>query len=436
MPSLPDGSIKAEQVWKRFRSDQTVPMFYEQMKRLSGSVRSRDENRYRWVLKDINLDIKPGSTVALIGINGSGKTTLLKILSQVTYQTAGRCTVQGSIGALLSVAAGLHPDLSGRENVYLYGTVLGMSRQRIRERFDEIVEFAELTNAMNRQVKFYSAGMLVRLGFSIAAFLEPDVLLVDEVLAVGDANFQQKCLQRISEVVRGGTTLLYVSHDLASVEAACDEAVWLADAVVQASGPTRDVVKLYRQAIEQNAMVSTGNYGEYKLLGAEIAAADGGQIRTDCDLEIRLTLNAPRSAEGNFYVGHFPRHRISHVHRSPPRRLSRRRLSDPMRLEEPPLAKGWVLGLDCHERSPATPAVHTVEACDFLRCLWSRGDPSSGGCHGHDAHLRRGRLANRLNRKYQAHELIGRHLLLRATVDSPTQCRSAPQAEGSLSSGR
>ena len=290
-------------MWKRFRSDQTVPMFYEQMKRLSGSVRSRGENRYRWVLKDINLDIKPGSTVALIGINGSGKTTLLKILSQVTYQTAGRCTVQGSIGALLSVAAGLHPDLSGRENVYLYGTVLGMSRQRIRERFDEIVEFAELTNAMNRQVKFYSAGMLVRLGFSIAAFLEPDVLLVDEVLAVGDANFQQKCLQRISEVVRGGTTLLYVSHDLASVEAACDEAVWLADAVVQASGPTRDVVKLYRQAIEQNAMVSTGNYGEYKLLGAEIAAADGGQIRTDCDLEIRLTLNAPRSAEGNFDVG-------------------------------------------------------------------------------------------------------------------------------------
>ena len=156
------------------RSDQTVPQFYEQMKRLTGSVRNRDDNnRYRWVLKDINLDIKPGSTTALIGINGSGKTTLLKILSQVTYQTAGRCSVQGKIGALLSVAAGLHPDLTGRENVYLYGTVLGMSRQRIRERFDEIVEFAELTNAINRQVKFFSAGMLVRLGFSIAAFLEP-----------------------------------------------------------------------------------------------------------------------------------------------------------------------------------------------------------------------------------------------------------------------
>jgi ABC-type polysaccharide/polyol phosphate transport system ATPase subunit len=303
LPSLPNGSIKVENVWKRFRADQTVPQFYEQMKRLTSSVKNRDENRYRWVLKDVNLDIAPGSTVALIGINGSGKTTLLKILSQVTYQTAGRCTVQGSIGALLSVAAGLHPDLTGRENVYLYGTVLGMSRQRIRERFDEIVEFAELSNAINRQVKFYSAGMLVRLGFSIAAFLEPDVLLVDEILAVGDANFQQKCLQRISEIVRGGTTLIYVSHDLASVEASCQEAVWLADAVVQASGPTRDVVKLYRQAIEQNAMVTTGSYGEYQLKSAEIAAADGGQIRTDCDLEIRFTLNAPRSAEGYFYVG-------------------------------------------------------------------------------------------------------------------------------------
>ena len=290
-------------MWKRFRADQTIPMFYEQMKRLTSSVRNRDENRYRWVLKDINLDIKPGSTVALIGINGSGKTTLLKVLSQVTYQTAGQCTVQGSIGALLSVAAGLHPDLTGRENVFLYGTVLGMSRQRIRERFDEIVEFAELSNAINRQVKFFSAGMLVRLGFSIAAFLEPDVLLVDEILAVGDANFQQKCLQRISEIVRGGTTLIYVSHDLASVEASCEEAVWLADAVVQASGPTRDVVKLYRRAIEQNAMLATANYGEYQLLSAEVAAADGGQIRTDCDLEIRFTVNAARSAEGNFYIG-------------------------------------------------------------------------------------------------------------------------------------
>ncbi len=302
MPTLPEGSIQVEHVWKRFRADQTVPQFYEQMKRLTHSMKGSGRN-YRWVLKDINLEVEPGSSLALIGINGSGKTTLLKVISQVTYQTAGKCKVQGRIGALLSVAAGLHPDLSGRENIFLYGAVLGMSRQRIRQRFDEIVEFAELTNALDRQVKFFSAGMLVRLGFSIAAFLEPDVLLVDEILAVGDANFQQKCLQRVSEIVQEGTTLLYVSHDLASVEASCERAIWLADAMVRAAGPTGEVVSLYREAIEKNAMLTTSSEGEVQILKGQTRATDGGQIRSECDLEVRFTLNAPKAVEGNFFIG-------------------------------------------------------------------------------------------------------------------------------------
>jgi len=300
---LPEGSISLEHIWKSYRADLTVPQFYDQLKRLTRSVRTPGRRNYRWVLKDINLEVEPGSTLALIGINGSGKTTLLKVISQVTFQTAGHCTVHGRIGALLSVASGLHPDLTGRENVFLYGTVLGMSRQRIKERFDEIVEFAELTSAINRQVKFFSAGMLVRLGFSIAAFLEPDVLLVDEILAVGDANFQQKCLQRIGEIVREGTTLIYVSHDLASVEASCDRAMWLADSVVQAAGPTKDVVKLYREAIEKNAMLTTTTEGDVRTLKVEVEATDGGQIRSGCDLEVRLTANAPEPLEGNFFIG-------------------------------------------------------------------------------------------------------------------------------------
>ena len=156
------------------------------------------------MLKDVTFDVPPGGTLGLIGINGSGKTTLLKIISQVTYQSAGRCVVQGRIGALLSVTSGIHPELTGRENIFLYGAVMGMTRQTIRNRFDEIVEFAGLTDAVDRQVKFYSLGMQMRLGFSIAAFTEPDVLLVDEVLSVGDANFQQKCLKRIGEIVRSG----------------------------------------------------------------------------------------------------------------------------------------------------------------------------------------------------------------------------------------
>ncbi len=301
MPTLPDGTIQVENMWKRFRADTTAPLFYDQLKRFGRSIGSG--RSYRWVLKDINLDIEPGSSTGLIGVNGSGKTTLLKIISQVTYQTAGRCTVTGRIGALLSITSGLHADLTGRENVYLYGTVLGMSRQAIRRKFDDIVEFAGLEDAINRQVKFFSLGMQMRLGFSVAAFLEPDVLLVDEVLAVGDANFQQKCLERIGEVVRQGTTLIYVSHDLASVEASCDQAVWLADAVMQAQGPTKEVVRMYRSTVEQNAVLLTAKEGDLQILKAEVTATDGGQIRAGCDMEVRLTLKSPEALNGDVFVG-------------------------------------------------------------------------------------------------------------------------------------
>lgn len=303
MPTLPDGTIVVEEVWKKFRADKTVPKFYDQLKRFGKSIGTGARHDFRWVLKDVSLEVPPGGTLGLIGINGSGKTTLLKIISQVTYQTAGQCTVQGRIGALLSVTSGIHPELTGKENIYLYGAVMGMGRQKIRDRFDEIVDFAGLTDAVNRQVKFYSLGMQMRLGFSIAAFLEPDVLLVDEVLSVGDANFQQKCLKRIGEIVRAGTTLLYVSHDLASVEASCEKAVWLADAVVQASGPTREVVAKYRAAVEQNAALVTSTEGVVQVLKCEIEASDGGQIRSEVDLDVRLTLNSPKPLDANFFIG-------------------------------------------------------------------------------------------------------------------------------------
>ena len=303
MPTLPEGAIVVDEVWKKFRADKTVPKFYDQMKRFGKSIGTGARHDYRWVLKDVSLEVPPGGTLALIGINGSGKTTLLKIISQVTYQSAGRCSVQGRIGALLSVTSGIHPELTGKENIYLYGAVMGMGRQTIRQKFDEIVEFAGLADAVNRQVKFYSMGMMMRLGFSIAAFLEPDVLLVDEVLSVGDANFQQKCLKRIGEIVRSGTTLLYVSHDLASVEASCEKAVWLADACVQASGPVREVVGKYRAAVEQNAAMVTSSEGVVQVLKVEIDAADGGQVRSECDLDVRMTLSSPEPLKANFFIG-------------------------------------------------------------------------------------------------------------------------------------
>jgi lipopolysaccharide transport system ATP-binding protein len=303
LQTLPDGAIQVDQVWKRFRADKTVPKFYDQMRRFGKSITSGTRHDYRWVLKDVSFEVPPGGTMALIGINGSGKTTMLKIISQVTYQSAGRCDVRGRLGALLSVTSGIHPELTGKENVYLYGAVMGMGRQKIKSKYDEMIEFAGLADAVNRQVKFYSLGMQMRLGFTIAAFLEPDILLVDEVLSVGDANFQQKCLKRIGEVVNAGTTLMYVSHDLASVEATCEKAVWLADACVLASGPTREVVGKYRAAVEQNAALTTSTEGVVEVLKVEIEAADGGQVRSECDLDVRLTLNSPEPLEANFFLG-------------------------------------------------------------------------------------------------------------------------------------
>ena len=303
MPTLPDGAIHVDHVWKKFRADRTAPLFYDQFVRLRRSLGNSGTSNHRWVLKDVSLDVEPGGTLGLIGINGSGKTTLLKIISKVTYQSAGTCQVRGRLGALLSVTSGIHPDLTGRENIFLYGAVLGMRRQVTRERFDQIVEFAGLADAVDRQVKFFSLGMQMRLGFSIAAFLEPDILLVDEVLSVGDANFQQKCLQRIEEVVRQGTTLVYVSHDLTSVEATCKQAIWLADAMVQASGPTREVAALYRGAVQEDASLATSNEGVIRLLKAEIVGPDGGPVHSLEDADVRLTLNAPEAVEADFFIG-------------------------------------------------------------------------------------------------------------------------------------
>jgi ABC-type polysaccharide/polyol phosphate transport system ATPase subunit len=303
LPTLPNGSIRVENVWKKFRADRTAPLFYDQLLRARRSLRGGARKDYRWVLKDVSVEVEPGGTLGLVGVNGSGKTTLLKIISKVTYQSAGQCQVEGRLGALLSVTSGIHPDLTGRENVFLYGAVLGMRRKITHERFDQIIEFAGLEDAVDRQVKFFSLGMQMRLGFSIAAFLEPDILLVDEVLSVGDANFQQKCIARIEEVVRQGTTLVYVSHDLTSVEATCQNAVWLADAVVQAAGPTREVAKLYRSSIQDDASVATSNESVVQLLKSSINGPDGGPVLSLEDAEVRLSLRSPESVEADLFIG-------------------------------------------------------------------------------------------------------------------------------------
>jgi ABC-type polysaccharide/polyol phosphate transport system ATPase subunit len=302
LPTLPRGTVHCEHAWKRFRADRTLPMFQDQIQLFGRWLRGY-RRPFRWVLRDVNLHVEPGKTYGLIGVNGSGKTTLLKMICQTTFPSAGTVTAQGRIGALLEVRSGIHPDLSGRQNVYLYGNILGMSRADVALRFDDIVDFAEIGDAIDRQVKFYSTGMAIRLGFAIAAFLEPDVLLVDEVLAVGDARFQQKCLERISQVVANGTTLFYVSHDLPTVEAVCERAMWLADSYVQADGPARDVVSLYRQSVGEQAVLTTTQDTGVRVLKVEVTGPDGGQILSGEEVNLRIVAESEEAMFGAFHIG-------------------------------------------------------------------------------------------------------------------------------------
>ena len=240
--TIAPGTIGIDHMWKRFRADRTRPIFRDEVVRLSDRLHGRSgPERWRWALRDIEADIAPGEAVGLFGTNGSGKSTLLKILTRVMYPTAGDLRIRGRVGALIEVKAGIHPDLTGRENVFLYGSILGLRRAEIAARFDDIVDFAELSDAVDRQLKFYSSGMSMRLGFAVAAFLQPDILLVDEVLAVGDATFQQRCLDRMRAVLNEGTTLVFVSHDLASIEAIATRGIWMHYGEIAADGPVRAV---------------------------------------------------------------------------------------------------------------------------------------------------------------------------------------------------
>jgi lipopolysaccharide transport system ATP-binding protein len=198
-----------------------------------------------WALSDVSFDVMPGEVVGLIGPNGAGKSTLLKILSRIIEPTRGRVELFGRVASLLEIGTGFHPDLTGRENVYLNGAVLGMKRREIDGRFDEIVAFAEVEKFLDTAVKHYSSGMYLRLAFAVAAHLNPEILIVDEVLAVGDANFQRKCLAKMDEVTRSGRTVLVVSHAMTMITRLCERAVLLMGGRVETIGAAADVVNRY-----------------------------------------------------------------------------------------------------------------------------------------------------------------------------------------------
>lgn len=286
---LPEGTISAQHIWKRFRADRSQQLLRARIKQLGKQAFARQKRGWRWVLRDVNVTAAPGESLGLVGVNGSGKSTLLKILTRVMYPYAGRVEVSGRVGALIEVRAGIHPELSGRENIHLYGTLLGLRRREVQARFDEIVDFAQLESAIDRQVKFYSSGMQMRLGFGVAAFLEPAVLLVDEVLSVGDATFQQRCIDRMRVVLAQGTTLVYVSHDLPTVEGVCERAIWLNASEIREDGPVREVLSAYRQALEQAEEFSPTD-GPVRLVKASVTTIDGQTPRTDEPAEISIVL--------------------------------------------------------------------------------------------------------------------------------------------------
>ncbi len=201
-----------------------------------------------WALKDVSFEVKRGEVVGIIGRNGAGKSTLLKILSRITEPTSGRAEIHGRVGSLLEVGTGFHPELTGRENIYLNGAILGMKRVEIERQFDEIVAFAEIERFLDTPVKRYSSGMYVRLAFAVAAHLEPEILLVDEVLAVGDAAFQKKCLGKMGDVAMEGRTVLFVSHNMAAVQTLCKTSVLISSGMITARGATDEVIHAYLAA--------------------------------------------------------------------------------------------------------------------------------------------------------------------------------------------
>ncbi len=217
----------------------------------------REKKETFWALKDVHLEVKHGEVLGLIGRNGAGKTTLLKILSRITKPTSGWAEIYGRVGSLLEVGTGFHPELSGRDNTYLSGAILGMSKREIERKFDEIVAFAELEKFIDTPVKHYSSGMYVRLAFAVAAHLDPEILLVDEVLAVGDINFQKKCLGKMGEVARAGRTVVVVTHQMNQIRRLCDRVVWVDAGTLRMEGAADGVVAAYEYMMARGQRFST-----------------------------------------------------------------------------------------------------------------------------------------------------------------------------------
>lgn len=271
-----------------------------------------------WALRDVSIEIDRGEVIGVIGRNGAGKTTLLKILSRITEPTEGRAEIYGRVGSLLEVGTGFHPELTGRENIYLNGAILGMKRVEIDRKFDEIVAFAEVERFIDTQVKHYSSGMFLRLAFAVAAHLDPDILLIDEVLAVGDQAFQKKCLEKVGEITGEGRTVLFVSHNLYAVQALCKSVLWMDQGGIRELGETGRVTASYRlEVAKSGAQSAERDDKDTDIAAIQSIAVNGVQsryvdlhdpstLRVEWDFEIRkssrISLGVSLSTADGVYV--------------------------------------------------------------------------------------------------------------------------------------
>lgn len=296
-------AIRFEEVSKTYhRTGEDYRALRDELTRIFTFQRRTKTRREVNALRHVSFAVEPGEAVALIGENGAGKSTALKLVSRITYPTSGRVTVSGRVGALIEVGSGLHPELTGRENVQLYGRILGLGGPYVRKRFDDIVDFAGLASSIDRPVKQYSSGMQLRLGFSIAAHLEPDILIVDEAMSVGDAAFQHRCVERMSKLVREGRTLLFVTHHLGSAEALCGRAILLTAGEIDMDGEPKEVIheylrRLHVRLVAESPDRAVGGDGieilhvsTHDSSGDEVAA-----IRPGDPLTIRVRYRAKRA---------------------------------------------------------------------------------------------------------------------------------------------
>jgi homopolymeric O-antigen transport system ATP-binding protein len=312
-PEMSDVAIKVEGLGKRYRlshradapePDTAAAALANGLRRLVGRGGTTGEEF--WALRDISFEVPRGQTLGIVGANGAGKSTLLSLLCGVTEPSEGRAVLDGRVGALLEVGTGFHPDLTGRDNVYLNGAILGMTRKEIDERFDEIIEFSGVRKFLDTQVKHYSSGMYVRLAFSIAAHLDPDILLVDEVLSVGDQAFQDKCLGRLRESTESGRTVIFISHNMSTITSLCDRGLYIHKGEITYDGPIERTIETYLSS--QHRLDGSGTLEDVERDGSgdvrfsEVTIANGGggpEIYPDREVVVRLRFSAREKIAGH-----------------------------------------------------------------------------------------------------------------------------------------